>query len=102
MGTLLLASVFASGCTWIELTPEGEKVRVLSAAEVTKCKRKGKTNASVLSGVGGLQRLEHEVEEDLQLVARNSAPQLGGDTIVPITPVKDGKQTFAVYRCVPE
>lgn len=102
IATVVLAGIFASGCTWIELTPEGEKVRVLSASEVTKCKRKGKTNASVLDGVGGIERLPHEVEEDLELVARNSAPELGGDTVVPITPVKNGKRTFAVYRCMPE
>jgi hypothetical protein len=100
--TVLLAAASMSACTWIELTPEGEKVRVLSASEVTKCVRKGKTDASVLSKVGGIERLPHEVEEDLILVARNTAPEIGGDTIVPITPVKDGKQTFAVYRCVPE
>ena len=102
IATILLAAASFTACTWVELTPEGDKVRVLSLSEVKKCERKGKTTAKVLSKMGGLERLPHEVEEDLRLVARNSAPSLGGDTIVPITPVKDGEQVFAVYRCVPQ
>jgi hypothetical protein len=32
-------------------------------------------------------------------LARNEAVKLKGDTIVPATDMKDGEQTFNVYRC---
>ena len=36
------------------------------------------------------------------MLARNSAINLGGDTVVADGEIKDGMQTFKVYRCVPQ
>jgi hypothetical protein len=33
-------------------------------------------------------------------MARNSASRMGGDTIVPLTVIEAGQQTFVVYKCV--
>lgn len=90
-----------SACTWVEPTAQGEKVRVLSAEEVTKCKKVGQTTVSLLAKLAGIERNAQKVQEELNILARNSAVELDGDTVVPISPVEDGKQTFAVYRCVP-
>ena len=38
--------------------------------------------------------------EELRIVARNSAARMGGDTIVPLTVIEEGQQTFVVYKCV--
>jgi hypothetical protein len=99
---LLLTAVAVSACTWVELTPEGEKVRLLSAADVTKCQVVGKTTVSLAAKVAGIQRHPEDVQNELNMLARNSAVDLKGDTVVPITPAQDGKQTFAVYRCMPQ
>ena len=40
-----------------------------------------------------------KVAGELATLARNSAAQLGGDTVVATSEITDGSQTFAVYRC---
>jgi hypothetical protein len=98
---LLVAAVLSlMACSWVKLTPGGEKVRVLSETEVSTCKKIGKTVVNVADSVAGLERKEHVVKENLEALARNAAPDMGGDTVVPASPIVDGKQTFDVYRCV--
>ncbi len=89
------------GLKWVKLTPEGEKVRVLEANEVATCKKLGRTNVSLRAKVGILKRKEAKVREELSVLGRNSAAEMGGDTIVGMTAdIGEGKQTFAVYKCV--
>jgi len=90
-----------SACTWVELTEEGEKARVLSASEVTSCTFVGKTTSSTTAKVIGVKRHDNAINDELVSLARNSAIRLGGDTVVADGPVEDGKQTFKVYRCIP-
>jgi hypothetical protein len=91
-----------SACTWVQLTPEGEKVRVLEAGEVTKCQMLGQTTVSLAAKIVGIERHPEDVQKELNMLARNSAVDLRGDTVVPVTSVENGKQTFAVYRCLPQ
>ncbi len=100
---LFLAALLLTlgGCTWVELTSQGEKVRVLGAEEVTKCQRVGQTTVSLLDKLAGIERNPEQVQEELNRLARNSAVDLDGDTVVPASAVENGKQTFTVYRCVP-
>ncbi|MGE0080082.1 MAG: DUF4156 domain-containing protein [Thiohalomonadaceae bacterium] len=99
---IIAATVSLTACTWVKLTPEGEKVRVLSAAEVSKCRVVGKTTVSLAAKVLGIERHPEDVQNELNMLARNSAVDLRGDTVVPIAPPVDGKQVFTVYRCMPE
>jgi len=87
-------------CTWVKLSDEGKKVRVLSQEEVTNCKKLGKAAVSLKSKIAGFDRSEEKVKNELETLGRNTAIELDGDTIVPITEIKDGKQTFEVYRCI--
>jgi hypothetical protein len=99
----LLLAVLCLGigaCSWVKLTPDGEKVRVLSAAEVTTCKELGNTTVSLLAKVAGINRSEAEVEKELSLLARNAAADMGGDTVVAVGEVKEGKRHYTVYKCV--
>lgn len=93
-------SVILSGCTWVKTTPEGEKVRVLSMDEVSSCKNLGKIYTSLKDKVAGVERNKEKVKKEMETLARNQAGMGEGDTIVPITEITDGKQTFQVYRCV--
>jgi len=97
---LIAAALGLMACSWVTLTPQGDKVRVLSQAEVASCKKIGKTTATVADKVIGLERKEKIIQENLDVLARNAAADMGGDTIVPISPIQEGKQTFAVYRCI--
>lgn len=94
----LLLSLTA--CTWVTLTAEGEKVRVLSVDEVTHCQLLGRTTSNTAAEVAGVRRHDKAIQHELLTLARNSAVNLGGDTIVAETEMLDGKQTFKVYRCV--
>jgi len=96
---LLIAGLLVS-CTWVKLTPEGEKVRVLSIDEVASCKKLGKTTTSLKDKIVGMARNEAKVQKEMQALARNSAADMGGDTVVPASEVQDGRQTFEVYKCV--
>jgi hypothetical protein len=94
------AMLVTSGCAWVKLTPEGEQVRVLGSGQVSACKKIGKTTVSVLAKVGFASRSEKLVREELETLARNSAGNMGGDSIVPISGIEEGEQSFDVYKCV--
>ncbi|HEX5094258.1 MAG TPA: DUF4156 domain-containing protein [Burkholderiales bacterium] len=99
---LLAACTLAvlSGCSMVELTPEGAGVRLASAEAVASCENLGKVTSSVVAKVAGVSRSSDSVQDNLNVTARNSAAKMGADTIVPTSPVEDGKQTFSVYRCL--
>ncbi len=102
MGRMLfvLLCLSISACAWVKLTAEGEKVRVLEAAEVTTCKSLGTTTVSLLAKVAGINRNEDQVNKELSLLARNAGADMGGDTVVPISAMKEGKRSYAVYQCI--
>ena len=97
---LIFMSFAITACTWVKLTPEGEKVRVLSKDEVTSCRKLGKINTSLKDQIAGLDRSREKVQTEMETLARNSAPDMGGDTVVPVSEIENGKQVFEVYKCV--
>ena len=97
----IVFSLGVAGCAWVSLSPEGEKTRVLSTEEARNCEHLGKTTVSVKAGIGSLDRSKEKVAEEFEILARNSASDLGGDTVVPDAMTKEGKQVFQVYKCVP-
>jgi len=96
----LAASVGAGGCALPELSPAGAGVRLVSADAVANCENLGKVTASVVAKAAGIPRHPDAVQDDLNVTARNSAANMGADTIVPASKVEDGKQAFNVYRCL--
>ena len=96
---LLPVAVVAGGCSLVNLTQGGEGVRVATTDAVSTCTGLGRTTASVVHEVASIPRHPDAVQENLNVTARNSAASMGGDTIVPVSPVAEGKQTFEVYRC---
>jgi hypothetical protein len=101
---ILLAFLLLTGFKWVKLTPEGEQIRVLEKKEVASCKKLGETTASLKAKVGPFDRSTKKVQTELQYLARNSAAadfkDKGADTVVPESDLEEGRQTFAVYRCV--
>lgn len=88
-----------SACTWVKLSTEGYDVRVATEEEVTKCKLKGQTTVTLKSTIVGIDRSRKKVRMELRTLGRNSAVNIGGDTIVPASEIENGKQTFNVYVC---
>jgi len=97
LGVVCLITV-AGGCSWVELT-EPARVRVATAGEVGGCADAGTTHVSVMDKQGAVGRNQTAVAGELATLARNSAAQLGGDTVVAMTEIVDGTQTYAVYQC---
>ena len=96
---ILVLCLGLQACTWVTLTPEGEKVAIASSKQVANCKYLGKTHVSVKGDVAGFERGKEKVQLELELLARNEAAKVKGNTIVPVTEMERGKQSFAVYSC---
>lgn len=95
----MISILLFAGCTWVRLTPAGEGVRVVLAAETVECKKIGQTTVSLLAKVAGIKRSAKKVAAELVTLGRNSGAEMGGDTIVPASRITDGEQDFDVYRC---
>ena len=96
-----LVVLLLSACSWVKMTPEGEEVTVAKAAHVANCKFAGTTTVSVKSDIVSFKRDAEKMKTELETLARNEANKLKGDTIVPVSEIKDGEQTFKVYKCNP-
>jgi hypothetical protein len=88
-----------SGCTWVKLSPQGEGVLLARATDVLGCEKLGTTTASLKADIAGFSRNPSKVQLELETLARNSAADLGGDTIVHASEIELGKQEFDVYLC---
>jgi hypothetical protein len=98
--SIIAATILLSACSGLKLTPDGEKIRVLQPSEVNSCRELGKTNTSVTATVVGIERPDDTIAKELIIIASNGAARMGGDTIVPLTVVEAGQQTFIVYKCI--
>ena len=88
-----------SSCTWVKVTSNGEGVRLVqSARAVEPCKNLGKINTKVVSKVVFSRDME-KIAGELADLARNEAALMGGDTIVPISEINEGRRSFGVYQC---
>jgi hypothetical protein len=97
---LLMIGVFlVSGCTWVHLTSEGELVQKVTASDVEECKRIGEATVSVKDTIAGISRSNEKMAAELLILGQNAASEMGGDTIVQVSEVQDGEQTFNVYKC---
>lgn len=100
--SLIVVSLLSlAGCTFVKPSEQAVGVRVGAAADVVNCQRLGQTTVSTLAKVAGLPRYESSIQDELNTLARNSGANMGGDTVVPAAPQKEGNQTFIIYRCRP-
>lgn len=93
------AALVLAGCTWVKLERGAEGVRLVEPSHVRNCERLGSTTTSVRSRVAGVERSPAKVEAELADLARNSAWDMNGDTIVADGPIEDGERRFIIYRC---
>ncbi len=98
MVTVLLAFSLTA-CAWVKVTGKGEGVRVLQSAQsLESCKKLGNVNSKVISQFI-FDRDAEKVAGELADLARNEAALMGGDTVVPVSKIIDGRRSFAVYQC---
>lgn len=95
-------SIVISGlaaCTWVEPTQEGGEVLVLKASNVGTCKKLGTATSSVKHKVGIITRSEEKVTEELTILAKNKAAEMGGDSIVAQGEAVEGSMRFDIFKC---
>ena len=97
--TIMIATaVVLSACTWVHMAPGAKAVRVVTATP-SGCEQRGEVEVSVKESIAFYDRNSLRVRDELETLARNEAPGLGGDTVQPLDGYEDGNQRFAVWRC---
>ena len=97
---LITAALLSGGCTWVHLAPGASAVDVLPlGSQPPGCEKRGDVAVSVKDSIAFYERNDLRVRDELETLARNEAPGLGADTIVPLAPPAEGEQRFSAYRC---
>lgn len=96
---LLLLAGTVTACTWVEPDAMGAQVALVNASVADSCTRLGTTTATTREEVGILDRSDKKVAAEVLALARNSAAEMGGNTIVEDGKLEEGAQRFIVYRC---
>ena len=99
---LLMAGALGLGAcssSWVQVTPEGQGVRVATTQDIASCTRVGTANVNAVDNIGFVQRGAARLQEELISLARNEGGRLGGNRVVPESTIEDGRQTFGVFRC---
>ncbi|HET7394944.1 MAG TPA: DUF4156 domain-containing protein [Gammaproteobacteria bacterium] len=98
----IAVALATSGCTWVSVSSQAQQqgVIALSLDRVANCRLLSQTTVSIANSVGVFQRMPSDVEHDLTNLAINDAAKSGGDTVAALSPVKDGAQTFGIYKCL--
>ncbi len=92
-------AVLLSACTFVQIQPGGQSIRVVPAGAPINCEKRGEIGVSVKDRLGPLERNDLKVRDELEVLARNEAPGLGADTVQALDQPIDGEQRFAAYRC---
>lgn len=95
-----LTLILLSACSWVDLRPEAEAVKVVSAANVAGCQAKGSVQAQTKASVGFYDRSAEALQEELITLARNQAVVLGANRLVPDSVISaQGTQQFRAFLC---
>ena len=96
---LVCLSLLLPACTWVKLSTDAEAVQVITDQQAKNCKLLGHATSTVKWTIATIARNEEKVKTELQTLARNSAVELGGNSIIPASEIKEGKQKFDIYLC---
>jgi hypothetical protein len=96
---MVLVSAAAAGCTWVDPKPGASSVTLVMPTHVSNCKPLGTTISQVKDKIGIINRSDEKVAEELLTLAKNSAVDLGGDTLVAEDVPNEGTQKFKIYKC---
>jgi phenylalanyl-tRNA synthetase beta subunit len=97
--SVLLVVLLLASCSWVKLDKEAESVLVKQKSEVADCRKIAHTTVSLRSRILGIERNKEKVQKELETLARNAAVDYEGNAVVASSVIKDGKQSFDVYRC---
>ncbi len=93
-----LTALAVSGCTYVSLSEAGSQVAQSSIDDVAGCTLVGNVSSQTQDKVL-VDRNTGKVKEELIVLARNRAAELGATDLVQAGEVSDGAATFNAYRC---
>ncbi|QQP94624.1 DUF4156 domain-containing protein [Lysobacter enzymogenes] len=96
---IVFLALSVSACTWVNMAPGAQAVRVLSPGAAPACEKRGEVQVAVKHNIAFYERNELRVREELETLARNEAPALQADTIQALADPNQGAQRFGAYRC---
>jgi len=97
--SLPLLTLLGTGCNFVELKPEADTVKILTADQVANCNPSGTITTKVLDEVLFIPRDDGAMATELEMLARNEAIKSDANAIVPISEIEDGQRTFKAYIC---
>lgn len=97
--SLSIISALISGCSFVELKPDADTVKILTTEQAANCKSVGTATTKVIDEVMLISRNEETMAEELEILARNEAIKSGANAIVPVSDIEEGQRTFKVYVC---
>lgn len=96
----VLLPVLLGGCSWgIKLDDAGRQVRTDWSGDMSACKQLGTVTVSVADHLGPINRNDIKVRDELEVMARNQAAEMGADTVHPLAQPTDGSQKWGAYQC---
>lgn len=98
LGVMVLI-LAACSSSWVQLTPEGQRVSLATAAQISNCRRVGVANVNAIDSIAFVNRGANRLQEELVSLARNEAGEAGGNRVVPESTINEGRQTFGIYQC---
>ncbi len=100
INTLLLSFLGGvSACSFVSLNPGAENIAVSADGNsLSKCKFLGNTDVSLWSKADTFQS-QGTVDEQLNILARNQAATMNGNTVIAKSDINNGQRTYAVYNC---
>ena len=97
LSTLFIGTVL-TGCTFVSLTEAGSQVAQSSAQAVANCTLVGEVASQTKNKVL-VDRSTDKVKQELIVLARNRAAELGATDLVQTGKVERGTASFSAYRC---
>ncbi len=94
-----MAALVLAGCAGSGARGGADSVRVVTAEQLQGCTNVGSAHVAVVDKLPQLQLADGAVARELIVLASNSAVQLGGNAIIEMTDIVDGRQSFAVFDC---
>jgi hypothetical protein len=96
--TVLPMALVLTGCTFVSLSEAGSRVAQSKAEAVENCTLVGNISSQTKDKVV-IDRNTGKVKEELIVLARNRAAELGATDLVQNGDVQAGTATFSAYRC---
>ena len=100
INTILFVPIIALvSCAFVSLDPQAQDVTVSPNTEsLSKCKSLGSITVSVWAKAEDFQSQE-TMKNQLDILARNQAAKINGNTVFPDSEIDNGQRAYKVYDC---